>query len=635
MKRSPTAYWDDVIIDALNSGRLTILTGSAISMFGPTNLPTGSFAASRIKEILKNDFIQKVTPYSKKSKNLDRKIQELIKDIPFETVMELLAKATSLAEAKHFIHILVSTSKFNLVHKIFADWMAVSPPKEGPSLAIITTNYDLGIENAIGKTHPKMQYRRIVTRSKAIRSLGKDPILFKIHGSDSDSPRYQFVMTHDQETVLPQWKNEMLSQLVDNRVLLVVGYSGLDLDILPALSRNQKWAAIRAVRPLEGLNSKKPYGFEDAFFKIDEKMETLGTEGDLVEVLQRLWNINKKRTYKKMQKSVPAWSERVAEAMNILSDEQKSLWFALMIVGAGSWVLGCIALDFDGITGSKNIAQINAKAGILFYAGKYRAAADQWKALLSDPLLNLSLVDKVSACCSASGCLNCAGDLFGAWSMIIRAILFYLKMLFTEEREAVVYALGNILGRAIVAVPGASTLIKRFSIGKTVSKLIRRTGSFSMAVVLSQYSKPQKGALSLGCKASLVNEYRYLGTNALQQFEFGDLSARLNAKRWLQISLIWAKKLNDYAGLAKGWLGLWRYYVLIGDQEDALNCWRKGWQYANKVDYIGYRRFFAWGFASIAERYARVTIRSIDWYGTASSISYKVGKIATSLLSVG
>ena len=217
---SSIVYWDDAIINALNSGRLTILTGSALSMFGPTYLPTGSYSASTIKNILLREYLHEVAPKNKRRREqLEKRIRELINDLPFESVIELLVQATSPAKAENLIHNLITTNKFNLVHRILADLMATSPATEGPSLAIITTNYDLGIENAILKTQPTLRYRSIVTQSDALKPLGHEPVLFKIHGSDAHFLPYQFVMTHDQEFSFLSGKIKFSINL------LMIGYS--------------------------------------------------------------------------------------------------------------------------------------------------------------------------------------------------------------------------------------------------------------------------------------------------------------------------------------------------------------------------------------------------------------------------
>ncbi len=629
----PTNYWDKEIIDGFNSGRLTILTGSAISMFSPTFLPTGSDSSWEIKKKLIDEYVHKTIPDDEIiQKRIKTKICRLIKDFAFESVMDLLMKATSPFEAEQFIHKLISTDTFNLVHEILAGLMVAAPVvNEQPSIAIITTNYDLGIENAISEIFPKLHYRRIVTKKDSDDPLGHEPLLFKIHGSDAPIPPYQFVMTHDQEASLPQWQNRLVHQLVDERVLLIAGYSGMDLDILPVL-RTCRWKAFRSVRPLEGLSGKRPHGFDDSKFSVHEEKETLGAKGDLQEAFQRIYNVCVKSPNKRSLGLRAEHNTRTTSAMSTLSYEQKSLWLALMTVQTGGWVLGNRILDNTG--GSDNPNNSIARATIFFYAGRYRDCARQLQKTITEQSSNLSLELKVDSYCSASGSLNCAGDFWGTWLMIIKAVFLLFPMFFSNERMAVPKSFGHIIGRIAVAIPFASYIINRSWMEKFISGLIRKTGMYSRAAVISQYAKPSIGALSLGNRASLINEYRYSGVNALNLFESGNSTSHQDAMQFMLKSLIWAREIDDYPGLCKTYLGMWRLYLLVDDPVNALECWRKGWQFAEKVDYIGWRGFLTRKFAMLAEKTAQIVPESSQWQGNMRSMSYRLGKIATALLSV-
>ena len=167
-----------------------------------------------------------------------------------------------------------------------------------------------------------------------------------------------------------------------------------------------------------------------------------------------------------------------------------------------------------------------------------------------------------------------------------------------------------------------------------MSGLIRRTGMFSRAAVISQFAKPANGALSLGNRASLVNEYRYSALNKLNLLENGNIAVQQEAKRDLLKSSIWAREIDDHPGLSKAYLGMWRFYMLTGDTEYALEYWRKGWQEAEKVDYIGWRGFLTRKLAMLAEKTAQVVPESLNWQGNTKNLSYQLGKMATAFLSV-
>lgn len=627
-----SSQWEDAIIDALNSGNLTVLTGSAVSMFGPTYLPTGSQAAFGMKQMLTEEYIHNAALGDKKLQaQLKKNIWRLISDLPFESTMGLLTDAVSPIEAERLIHILINTSTFNLVHEILAAWMASAPAVKGPSLAIITTNYDLGVENAISETRPSLFYRRIVSESDAQNPLGSESVLFKIHGSDAPAPPYHFVMTHDQESALPRWQTRLLHQLVDDRVLFVVGYSGLDMDILPALSQCN-WGSFRSVRPLEGLSTKSPSRFIWPLFSVDPDKETLGTGVNLQDVFERLAKISPGKPMRSSPGSHVLASSRISSALESLSSEQRMLWLAHMLIHSGGWALGNQVLDAVG--GHDSPSKLSARADISFYSGKYLDCARQWQAMLDNPSFNLTLAQKVKACCSAADSLNCAGDSFGAWLLLLRSIGFLLQMVISGERDALISSVGQILQRAVVAVPFLSYIPKLELIDNLVSELIRRMGALPRASVIRRFTKQTGGTLALGYRATLVNEYRYAGFSALNRFEAGDRLAERDAMNWLFKSIVWANRLDDYPGLAKAYLGLWRLYLLAADPRKALACWRCGWQYVKKVDYIGWRGFFARRFASKAEKAAHIVPESTEWAGSTNERSFKLGKFAGTLLSV-
>ncbi len=327
------------------------------------------------------------------------------------------------------------------------------------------------------ETQPNLRYRRIVRQDEAHKPLGHEPVLFKIHGSDEASSRiYQFVMTLDQESALPRWQNELLHQLVDNRVLLMAGYSGMDLDILPALGKCKRlWKHVRSVRPLEGLSKNSPHGYVEPPFILDEEKETLGIEGDLQEAFSRLYQESVNLSLKSSQGSWTSPSTRVAFALSSFPPEQRLLWLALIIIQSGAWTLGNRALEV--IAGSDNAIKIAARATALFYAGKYCACANQWQALLNDRTANLSLVRKIEICGSTSDSLNCAGDFLGAWIMLSKAGGFLVKMLFSNQRDAWVNSFGQTLQRALVAVPFLSYLPSAHWFQKIFPELIRRMGA--------------------------------------------------------------------------------------------------------------------------------------------------------------
>ena len=629
-----TLSWYDKVLNARDKGRLTILTGSAISMFGPTFLPSGSDASSLIKENLIDEFLHKEEPIDNNRRDrLRQEILESIRDLPFESTMQLLGAATNNATAERFIHNLIKTDTFNMVHEIIAGWMAKVPRFGTPPLAIITTNYDLGIENAIDDIYPGLNFQRIIIETDVPKRFGGDPILFKIHGSDSTISSYNFVYTHDQEAALHAWQVKLLHKLIDDRVLLVIGYSGMDQDILPAIDKCKNFVFM-SIKELEGLSQKGLYKFTGSLKKGNEIKNMPEDERDLRNVLEQLYRkeINIDLKQKKGEKSKSECTERILSAMKNLSSEQKALWFTYMIINSGNWKLGMHSLEY--VNGKDNPKKIIAKASALFYAGKYIASAEQNWILLKNYSKGLSIKERIDTYCSLAGCFNNAGAFWRTWAMLFRAIFLLPILLFSKDRKNLLNSLGPILEGAFVSIPGTSKLLKSEMIQEIVTNIIKRTGSVSTAAVVKRFSEPTSEGLSFGERAALINQYRYIGQDAVDKLERGDYSIRHDALEWLNKSIGFANKNNDYPGLCKGYLELWRLNVIINHPEEALMCWKKGWQYAKNVEYVGWRRSRMRRFKMEAERIAGVTSISTKWNGTSKEKSYRLGKLATFALSV-
>jgi hypothetical protein len=103
----------------------------------------------------------------------------------------------------------------------------------GAISAIVTTNYDRGIENALtvfSSETPSFFHAPLIRESdRAYRGF---PV-FKIHGCAS-SPE-SVCVTLRSEVRLPVWKKDLLVSLCRGREVYILGYSGRDFDVCPEL----------------------------------------------------------------------------------------------------------------------------------------------------------------------------------------------------------------------------------------------------------------------------------------------------------------------------------------------------------------------------------------------------------------
>lgn len=138
-----------------------------------------------------------------------------------ETFWERILEHTTAGFVSYALGI-VNVGRPNLNHKTIADLC-----RQGVVNNIVTTNFDEYLDKVLPDSH-----QLIVDEQK--NTPGKDQkIYFKIHGTSSDSDSLQFTLKHTKQ--LPDWKAKQLEHCLQDRPLIIVGYSGWDDDIMPVL----------------------------------------------------------------------------------------------------------------------------------------------------------------------------------------------------------------------------------------------------------------------------------------------------------------------------------------------------------------------------------------------------------------
>lgn len=198
-------------------GEIVLLLGSGISMWSPSNLPSGQTVTQEIAELIAESSVG--------DKSL---LVEIIKSSAFEYIMERYPKPDVLNK---IIAAAYRPTAPNPAHLAVAELI-----NDGIVKHIITTNYDEGVENACALIcRPEKIPLEIVNESD-IGSIAVDrPILFKIHGSAKLGLGASIVATLTTEGELPEWKRVLLDDLTEDKILLISGYSGFDFEISPAL----------------------------------------------------------------------------------------------------------------------------------------------------------------------------------------------------------------------------------------------------------------------------------------------------------------------------------------------------------------------------------------------------------------
>ena len=193
-----------------------LLVGSGVSIWSPTRLPTG---------VELSQAIARATLASRaatKGLFADPNFGSQFRELPFEVVMQ---QCPRLESARCELAEIFADAESNAAHKAIAISLA-----EGRLSHVVTTNYDRGIEAALPSGAAVAQ----VVRAEDSTS---GHVCFKIHGDAGKSGGNGMVVALSDERALPQWKWELLSRVVDGNTLVLVGYSGRDFEICPALER--------------------------------------------------------------------------------------------------------------------------------------------------------------------------------------------------------------------------------------------------------------------------------------------------------------------------------------------------------------------------------------------------------------
>src|SRR5712692_1771615 len=222
---------------------LVLLVGSYVSTFSPTNLPTGMHFTKYVFDLL---FGPERTSGGAWPKWLERDFQQ----VPFEVVMQNYPDRQAIRRS---VQRVFGASRVNSVHKIFAE--AVSNRNVR---SIITTNYDLCLDaefeqvGEISKIWDKRTWELHRDRLD-----GSSMVYWKIHGTARAGELDSLVIDLSTEGRMDEWKQELLAKLLKDKSLVIVGYSGRDFEICPALAyhthpRHVLWLQPTHVMPPNG-----------------------------------------------------------------------------------------------------------------------------------------------------------------------------------------------------------------------------------------------------------------------------------------------------------------------------------------------------------------------------------------------
>lgn len=212
---------DDSELKTLLTGqKLVSIVGSGISIWQPTNLPSGVAVGQSLFRVLFEQIPELV--------NHSAGLESLFKQLPFENIMEACPENGVL---RKLLKQLYNTKRYNPIHELLVHLITTKT-----ICAVITTNYDCCLEEAFLDAGSP-QVARVITEDDALSLAPGQQVYFKIHGTADDIAGESLVFQLAQEGALEPWKSSLLHRITDASTLLIIGYSGLDFEICPELRK--------------------------------------------------------------------------------------------------------------------------------------------------------------------------------------------------------------------------------------------------------------------------------------------------------------------------------------------------------------------------------------------------------------
>ncbi len=267
---------NDELSVLISGGEIVALLGAGISLWSPTDLPTGRDFTKALFRVLFHDECGRLVDQNEKL------LKEVYDPLPFEIVNERCPDEPIIRELLRGIF---NVYRPNPVHELVAKML-----KENRMNTVITPNYDCSLDAAIASQYGTIigrdmgDIRRVVDKDDIEGiDLYKTRLYLKIHGSADDPSGESLVFRIQQEGVLNPWKRKAFRQAIEGKILLIIGYSGSDFDICPEIPLAKPLRIIWNVRETD--KDKIPPNPK----AVSKKIETTFIAADMLDFLTRLF----------------------------------------------------------------------------------------------------------------------------------------------------------------------------------------------------------------------------------------------------------------------------------------------------------------------------------------------------------
>jgi len=423
------------LISELRKTDLIMLTGSTIASWEPTCLFSGRQFIDEMFELLfPRDFLDIDSEEGKI-------LKKFFERVPFEHLLERFPNRDKLTSVLSEVF---SINVFNPIHEIIAKAIVDSRIK-----ALITTNYDLCLDELFKRSHdPKIL--KVITENDIDKDdINHKKVYFKIHGSADNPSSLVFTLTH--ESILPKWKREVLYKILNEKVLIIIGYSGADFEICPVVEqiplKQIVWNTLTDKFP--SYNCKR----------LLEQKSGVQLVGDMKKVLSVLFD-------EKICSSFNPKSDKIDFVKSRLTKCEIMEWRASLLnsIGLPSLSLKASERLISSLSNNTSVAYIRAirqKAQSLFHLGKYKNAASLFnKAALMAKKINNEYLE-ADLLLDVSSSLRSYGALFRSYHYI-KIVLRTAKKIKDEEKKN--RLLGKIFLRKILVLRLFQQVTKRMKL---------------------------------------------------------------------------------------------------------------------------------------------------------------------------
>nr|HET6903840.1 hypothetical protein [Ktedonobacteraceae bacterium] len=572
----PSIDWDKLlplIQKAFETGKLALIVGSGVSQIAPANVPAGE---NIVKYLMERLFLT----YPYELRDLSERIKRSIDGIPFEVLMARMSELDAEL-AREIVLLLTHIEQSNILHLQIRRLMDAASER-GFTFHVVTSNYDMGISNiqCNSESIPPIHHSpNLVITENQINQTGSEGEIFHIHGANTTLT--SLVFDYKQEFKLEQWKRKHLQAIMQNKLILVLGFSGKDLDICRVLvncnpqgviwfrtseesCQPETWTIdaqnlVKRIPFSYAVNTSSKLQYALAELLHDDVTNLVNLEVDMKAIQAR---------FDKIQSTYPV---------------QLQLWARWMGLRAGFWQLAeRLTEEEQALLSEQQVLEI--KAFGLYYSGQHLSGAILLREAGGKAIQNEKPAKKLERylyfCNTEVEYLNRGAFTLKAFRATLRVSLTILWRTIIHHNKMTPEAwdeFKNLLGSLATMWPLLPLLISSDMLGAWPSKIIRPILRWILRpvegadldkfiTILATMSTPDSPAFRevqeqyrwLGQQARRINLYRLSALRQLQAFYIRpDRESKTNLERLKEIyamvdlAIHWAQDIGDPCRTAK------------------------------------------------------------------------------------